>query len=66
MLQGYRRQCDFEAAREALLSFPVYSIGGTGLALKSAENFRFLRRRGITVRKTIDRLIATLTGGNLL
>lgn len=59
VLQGYRRQHDFEAARDALLSFPVYTIGGTELALKSAENFRFLRRRGITVRKTIDCLIAT-------
>ena len=59
VLQGYRRQQDFDTARRALLQFPVYSIGGTELALKSGENFRTLRRRGITVRKTIDCLIAT-------
>ena len=59
VLQGYRRQRDFEAAREALLFFPVYTIGGTELALKSAENYRFLRHQGITVRKTVDCLIAT-------
>jgi hypothetical protein len=59
VLQGYRRQRDFEAARDALLSFPVYTIGGSELAIKSAENYRSLRRRGITVRKTVDCLIAT-------
>jgi predicted nucleic acid-binding protein len=58
-LQGYRRQQDFDAARQALLQFPVYIIGGIDIALRSAENYRLLRRRGITVRKTIDCLIAT-------
>jgi predicted nucleic acid-binding protein len=59
VLQGYRRQRDFEVARQALLQFPVYTIGGTEIALKSAENYRALRRQGITVRKTVDCLIAT-------
>jgi predicted nucleic acid-binding protein len=59
VLQGYRRQGDFDAARQALLQFPVYLIGGTEMAIKSAENYRALRRQGITVRKTIDCLIAT-------
>lgn len=59
VLQGYRRQQDFDAARQALLQFPVYIIGGIDIALKSAENYRLLRRRGITVRKTVDCLIAT-------
>ena len=48
-----------EAARDALLRFPVYTIGGTKIALKSAQNYRFLRQRGITIRKTIHCLIAT-------
>ena len=59
VLQGYRRQQDFLAARQALLQFPVYTVGGTRIALKSAENYRALRQQGITVRKTIDCLIAT-------
>jgi predicted nucleic acid-binding protein len=59
VLQGYRRQEDFDAARHALLQFPVYTIGGTEIAVKSAENYRALRHQGITVRKTIDCLIAT-------
>ena len=59
VLQGYRHQRDFEAARQALLQFPIYTIGGTEMALKSATNCRFLRQRGITVRKTVDCMIAT-------
>lgn len=59
VLQGFRRQSDFERARQALLRFPVYTIGGEEIALKSAGNYRLLRQRGITVRKTIDCLIAT-------
>jgi predicted nucleic acid-binding protein len=59
VLQGYRRQRDFETARHALLQFPVYTMGGQEIALKSAENYRLLRRQGITVRKTVDCLIAT-------
>lgn len=59
VLQGYRNQKDFERARQALLQFPIYTMGGVELAIKSAENFRALRQQGITVRKTIDCLIAT-------
>jgi hypothetical protein len=59
VLQGYRRQRDFDAARQSLLQFPIHLMGGTEIAIKSAENFRILRRQGITVRKTIDCLIAT-------
>jgi len=59
VLQGYRHQRDFEAAQQALLQFPIYVIGGTEIAIKSAQNFRSLRCRGITVRKTVDCMIAT-------
>jgi hypothetical protein len=59
VLQGYRRLQDFQAARQALLQFPVYTIGGIEIALKSAENYRALRQQGITMRKTIDCLLAT-------
>ena len=59
VLQGFHNQQDFDTARSALFHFPVYAIGGIEIALRSAENYRALRRRGITVRKTIDCLIAT-------
>jgi len=64
VLQGFRRQEDFEAARDALLRFPVFVMGGVEIAIKSAENFRYLRRRGVTVRKTVDCLIATFVMEN--
>lgn len=59
VLQGFQRQTEFEQAKAALLTFPIYSLGGVKLALQSAEHYRALRQRGITVRKTIDCLIAT-------
>ena len=59
VLQGFRSGSDFNAARSLLLELAVYEIIGTDRALKAAENNRFLRKKGITVRKTRDTLIAT-------
>jgi predicted nucleic acid-binding protein len=59
VLQGFRDQRDFALARQSLFQFTIYTIGGTEIAVRSAENYRFLRRQGITIRKTIDCLIAT-------
>ncbi|OQA12763.1 MAG: Ribonuclease VapC15 [Chloroflexi bacterium ADurb.Bin360] len=59
VLQGFQRQPDFEKSRAALLTFPIYPIGSVELAVRSAEHCRFLRQRGITIRKTMDCLIAT-------
>jgi hypothetical protein len=59
VLQGFREKRDFERAREALLRLPILEMGGTALALESAENYRALRRKGITIRSTIDCWIAT-------
>jgi predicted nucleic acid-binding protein len=59
VLQGYRHQRDFEAAKQALLQFQIHTIGGAEMAINSAQNYRELRRHGITIRKTIDCLIAT-------
>jgi predicted nucleic acid-binding protein len=59
VLQGFRADRDYRQARKMLLSFTVLNILDTTIALKSAANFRALRKRGITVRKTIDSIIAT-------
>jgi predicted nucleic acid-binding protein len=59
VLQGFARQHDFDVARSALLKLPVLNMGGAAVALQAADNYRRLRRQGITVRKTIDCLIAT-------
>ena len=59
VLQGFRRDADFEAARQALSRFRQAAMLDPGLAVRSAQNYRELRKRGVTVRKTIDCLIAT-------
>lgn len=59
VLQGFRHQRDFENARRLLASFPMIEIAGPDIAVQSARNFRRLRSLGVTVRKTIDCLIAT-------
>lgn len=59
VLQGFRIDKDFRRAKELLLSLTVVNMLDTEIALKSAANFRKLRKRGVTVRKTIDAIIAT-------
>jgi len=59
VLQGFRDDADFEQARRALGKFIQVEMVNPELALQSARNYRLLRRKGITVRKTIDSLIAT-------
>jgi len=59
VLQGFRTDRDFVQARELLLSLTIVKLLNTSIALKSATNFRALRKKGVTVRKTIDTIIAT-------
>jgi len=58
-LQGFRKDKDFSKAKKALDSLTCYSICNKKNAIKSAENFRYLRKKGITIRKTTDMLIGT-------
>jgi predicted nucleic acid-binding protein len=59
VLQGFRDDADFEKARRVLGKFMQVEMVNPELALQSARNYRLLRSKGITVRKTIDSLIAT-------
>lgn len=59
VLQGFRTKNDFIKAKELLFDFPIYNLCGQEIAVKSAENFRALREKGITCRKIIDSIIAT-------
>jgi predicted nucleic acid-binding protein len=59
VLQGIRDQSAFSRAQADLLKFEVFQTGGSGLAVAAAQNYRDLRSRGFTVRRTIDCLIAT-------
>ncbi len=59
VLQGFRSNNDFEIAKNFLSALPFRQIGGYKVALHSAQNYRSLRKAGVTVRKTIDVIIAT-------
>jgi hypothetical protein len=59
VLQGFHSDKDFKAARDLLMLIPFMTMGGQELALESAMNYRFLRKKGVTVRKTIDVIIGT-------
>ena len=59
VLQGFRDDGDYRTARGLLLDLPVLNLVSTDVALAAAENYRLLRAAGITIRKTIDTLIAT-------
>ena len=59
VLQGIPAERDFEHARRIFSAFPVVTIVDEAVALEAARNYRKLRALGVTVRKTIDTLIAT-------
>ncbi len=59
VLQGFRAERAFNRARWLLEGLEFRSIGGREIAIGAAQNYRRLRSKGITVRKTVDALIAT-------
>jgi predicted nucleic acid-binding protein len=59
VLQGFQENKQFKVAKDLLLGLPFMPMVGRDIALQSADNYRFLRRRGVTVRKTIDVIIGT-------
>jgi predicted nucleic acid-binding protein len=59
VLQGFKNDGDFRQAKVLLSSFPFMEMLGKELAVKCAENYRLLRKKGMTVRKTIDVIIGT-------
>lgn len=59
VLRGFSDETAFNEARRLLTSLVVIELGGQEIAIQAARNFRSLRSLGITVRKTIDSIIAT-------
>jgi predicted nucleic acid-binding protein len=59
VLQGFVSDRDFNQARKLLTSLTIVELGGKDVAVQAAKNFRALRAHGVTVRKTIDTIIAT-------
>lgn len=59
VLQGFRNDKDYSTARRLLTELAVFELLGTKMAVKSADNYRKLRKKGVTVRKTADVIIAS-------
>ena len=59
VLQGTRSERDFHFTAARLSIFEQVQISDHAVAIAAARNYRILRARGITIRKTIDTLIAT-------
>ena len=59
VLQGFASERDLNKARRLLGALDLVEIGGRDVMIEAARYFRDLRARGITIRKTIDTLIAT-------
>jgi predicted nucleic acid-binding protein len=59
VLQGFDDERDFNRAKTLLSSLIIVDLCGPEIAIQAARNFRVLRASGVTVRKTIDTVIAT-------
>jgi predicted nucleic acid-binding protein len=59
VLQGLTTEHDARRVELVLRRFAIVSMAGDAIAVLAARNFRHLRRRGITIRKTIDLFIGT-------
>mgnify|MGYP003402406976 CR=1 FL=1 len=59
VLQGFKSDRDYQIAKDLFTSLTIFELINTQLAIQSADNYRYLRKKGITIRKTIDVIIAT-------
>ncbi len=59
LLQGFRHTRDFNKAKALLESLEYRDMSNKKLAYQSAQNYRTLRQKGVTIRKTINVMIAT-------
>ena len=59
VLQGFDNERDFNQAKKLLTSLNVVQLSDQKIAIQAAKNYRRLRALGVTVRKTIDNVIAT-------
>ena len=59
ILQGFKKDSDYKKAKSTLATLENYELFGNKMVSKCAENYRQLRKKGITTRKTADLIIAT-------
>ncbi len=68
VLRGARDEAHATRIERGLRRYPIAPMLGDAIAVQAARNYRLLRARGITVRKTIDLIIGTfcIVGGHAL
>jgi predicted nucleic acid-binding protein len=66
ILQGFKSDKDYKQAKTTLQSLGQYEMLNSQIALKSADNYRSLRKKGVTIRRTADVIIATFCIENKL
>lgn len=59
VLQGFRADKDYKNAKSLFEDLIIFDLLGKEMAIKSADNFRTLRKKGITIRKPVDVIIAS-------
>lgn len=59
VLQGFKKDSEYEIALDLLSPLTCYQVLDKEAAIFSASHFRTLRKKGITIRKTIDVMIAS-------
>lgn len=59
LMQGFCTKSQINAAHQIIMQLEYFDLAGKNIAFKAAENYRFLRSHGITIRKTIDIIIGT-------
>lgn len=59
VLQGFRSEIELARASQFLAAFELRELVGRQVAMASVTNYRALRARGLTIRKTIDVIIGT-------
>jgi predicted nucleic acid-binding protein len=58
VLQGLRDDREAAAVQTELMKFEIIELHDAALAVEAARHYRLLRQRGITIRKTVDLLVA--------
>lgn len=66
ILQGFRNDKDYNLAKKTLSTLDQYEMFGYGIAVTCVDNYRTLRKNGITIRRTVDVIIATFCIENQL
>ena len=59
LLQGFRNDKDYDSAKKLIKKLEYRNLAGKEIAFEASQNYRALRSKGVTVRKTIDVIIGT-------